>query len=191
MTGLNGETGAIVPFCRGADVVGNRSFAAQLEQTPALSCRIIVEALRELALVIKGPAVTTVMNQCKTMGIRFALDDFGTGYSSLSILKALPTDTLKIDQSFVSAMLTDQEDLAIVKSIINLSTTFHRQVIAEGVETFEQGIKLLKLGCDHAQGYCISRPMPTENVLDWIKHWQQPEVWHLAVIEDNIIHSSR
>jgi len=94
------------------------------------------------------------------LGISFALDDFGTGYSSLSYLKRLPADTLKIDQSFIRDMLEDPEALAIVEGVIGLTTAFQRTVIAEGVETVEQGVMLMRLGCDLAQGYGIARPMP-------------------------------
>jgi EAL domain-containing protein (putative c-di-GMP-specific phosphodiesterase class I) len=91
----------------------------------------------------------------------FALDDFGTGYSSLTYLKRLHVAVLKIDQSFVRDMLEDPDDLAILQGVIDLSAAFKREVIAEGVETAAHGTALLELGCDHAQGYGIARPMRT------------------------------
>lgn len=100
-------------------------------------------------------------------GVSCALDDFGTSYSSLAYLKRLPARTLKIDQSFVRDMLEDMEDQAIVEGVVNLAKVFNRQVIAEGVESTEHGIKLLELGCEIAQGYGIACPMPAENVLFW------------------------
>ncbi len=108
-----------------------------------------------------------IIEECKTMGIRFALDDFGTGYSSLTYLKRLPVATLKIDQSFVRNMLSDPDDLAILEGIIGLANAFHREVIAEGVESIEHGEQLLLLGCDLAQGYGIARPMPAEKLFEW------------------------
>jgi diguanylate cyclase (GGDEF)-like protein/PAS domain S-box-containing protein len=121
--------------------------------------------------------VSVVMAECHRLGVRFAVDDFGTGYSSLVYLKRLPAETLKIDRSFVRDMLVDREDLAIVQGIIGLAGAFNRSVIAEGVESFAHGERLLELGCDLAQGYVISRPMPAGRLLDWIAGWRSPVVW--------------
>ncbi|PIQ11407.1 MAG: GGDEF domain-containing protein, partial [Hydrogenophilales bacterium CG18_big_fil_WC_8_21_14_2_50_58_12] len=98
----------------------------------------------------------------------FALDDFGTGYSSLTYLKRLPADLIKIDQSFVCDMLDDADDLAIVEGVIGLAEAFHISVIAEGVETVEQGLALIHLGCSLGQGYGIARPMPAPDLPGWI-----------------------
>lgn len=108
-----------------------------------------------------------IIEKCKKIGVRFALDDFGTGYSSLTYLKRLPVSTLKIDRSFVHDMLNDADDLAILEGIVNLANTFHREVIAEGVESIEHGQRLMLLGCDLAQGYGIARPMPAEKLVEW------------------------
>jgi EAL domain-containing protein (putative c-di-GMP-specific phosphodiesterase class I) len=77
----------------------------------------------------------------------------------------------------VRELLMDAEALAIVKGVIGLSDAFHRQVIAEGVETVEHGCRLLELGCDLAQGYGIARPMPPEQIPDWISGWRSPRAW--------------
>ncbi len=116
-------------------------------------------------------------------GVRFALDDFGTGYSSLTYLKRLPVDTLKIDQSFVRDILSDQEDLALVKGVISLATVFKRALVAEGVESAAHGALLLRLGCDVAQGYGISRPMPGAEVLPWSERYVPDPSW-AVVLED-------
>jgi EAL domain-containing protein (putative c-di-GMP-specific phosphodiesterase class I) len=116
---------------------------------------------------------------CQALGVKFSLDDFGTGYSSLSYLKRLPADTLKIDQSFVRDMLDDKEDLALIEAVIGLSTAFDRRVVAEGVETVEHGVLLMRLGCVVGQGYGIARPMPAENVLDWAARFVPPPIWTL------------
>ena len=116
--------------------------------------------------------VCEIMQSCIELGVSFSLDDFGTGYSSLTYLKKLPAKTLKIDQTFIRDMLVDDEDLAIVIGTLGLAKTFHREVIAEGVETLEHGDKLLELGCDLAQGYGIARPMPADKIKDWLLQWE-------------------
>ena len=118
-----------------------------------------------------------VLNACNGIGVSFALDDFGTGYSSLSYLKRLPASILKIDQSFVSDMLEDPENLNILEGVLGLASAFHRQVIAEGVETVEHGLMLLQLGCELAQGYGIARPMPEREIPLWISSWRPDPRW--------------
>lgn len=100
------------------------------------------------------------MQQLNKFGIDFSMDDFGTGYSSLSCLKRLPLKQLKIDQSFVHDITTDPDDAAIVQAIINLSSSLHYDVIAEGVETNEQRQFLFNNGCSQYQGFLFSRPVP-------------------------------
>lgn len=121
--------------------------------------------------------VATVIQSCHALGMKFAIDDFGTGYSSLTYLKQLQAGSLKIDQSFIRDMLDDPEDLAIVDGIVGLASAFRREVIAEGVETPAHGRMLLQLGCDLAQGYGIAKPMPAEQLPDWIASWRPPEEW--------------
>jgi diguanylate cyclase (GGDEF)-like protein/PAS domain S-box-containing protein len=118
-----------------------------------------------------------VLNACHSIGVSFALDDFGTGYSSLTYLKRLPASILKIDQSFVSDMLEDPENLNILEGILGLASAFHRQVIAEGVETVEHGLMLLQLGCELAQGYGIARPMPARDLPNWVSGWRPDPRW--------------
>jgi EAL domain-containing protein (putative c-di-GMP-specific phosphodiesterase class I) len=111
------------------------------------------------------------------MGVVIALDDFGTGYSSLTYLKRLPAHILKIDRSFVSGMLENPEDKAIIEGILSLAKAFDRQVIAEGVETTEHGEMLLKMGCELAQGYAIARPMPPAEFPGWVEGWRHNSRW--------------
>jgi len=150
---------------------------ARFDAYPLLNpANLELEILETAALENIGQ-ISVVMNACRKLGVSFALDDFGTGYSSLTYLKALPAETLKIDLSFIRDMLCDQEDLAIVAGIINLSATFHRQVIAEGVESVGHGLQLLKLGCDHAQGYGIAKPMPAAQLVEWMENWRPYPEW--------------
>ena len=121
--------------------------------------------------------ISEVVANCRQLGIGMALDDFGTGYSSLTYLKRLPVNTLKIDRTFVRDMLDDPDDLAIVESVIGLSTAFRHQPVAEGVETIEHGELLLQLGCEVAQGYAIARPMPADELPGWIAAWQPDPRW--------------
>ncbi|WP_295404710.1 EAL domain-containing protein [uncultured Thiocystis sp.] len=121
--------------------------------------------------------ISQVIDACRELGVSFALDDFGTGYSSLTYLKRLAVTQLKIDRSFVCDMLNDPEDLAIVESVLSLADAFHRQVIAEGVETLEHGEMLLRLGCDLAQGFGIARPMPAHELPGWLAAWRIPTHW--------------
>ena len=136
-----------------------------------------LEILETSALEDVG-RVAEVIESCRKIGVLFSLDDFGTGYSSLTYLKRLSVSQLKIDQSFVRDMLDDPDDLAILGGVLSLATAFHRQVIAEGVETVAHGVMLLQLGCELAQGYGIARPMPGENIPDWVRSWQPDPLWN-------------
>ncbi len=121
--------------------------------------------------------VSEVIRACSKLGVSFALDDFGTGYSSLSYLKRLPVDVLKIDQSFVHDMLDDPEDLTILEGVLVLANAFRRQAVAEGVETVDHGLMLLRLGCPVAQGYGIARPMPGSELARWTANWRPDPLW--------------
>ncbi len=139
-------------------------------------CSIELEILETSALE-DLVSVSRVIEACREIGIQFALDDFGTGYSSLTYLKRLPVTLLKIDQSFVCDMLEDPDDLAILQGVLGLAAAFHREVIAEGVETIEHGEMLLQLGCELAQGYGIARPMPAAEMPQWVATWRSDPSW--------------
>ena len=104
------------------------------------------------------------LNQINKLGIELAIDDFGTGYSSLSYLKRLPIDKLKIDQSFIKDLPSEDEDVGITKAVISLANSLNLKVIAEGVETQEQKDFLVENGCNNIQGYFYSKPIPADDI---------------------------
>ena len=106
--------------------------------------------------------ISDIISAIRKYGVRIGLDDFGTGYSSLSYLNRYPTDTIKIDKSFVMSLCSDDRTLAIVLLIIQLAKTLHVNVVAEGVETEEQAQLLASMSCSHAQGFYFSRPITAD-----------------------------
>jgi diguanylate cyclase (GGDEF)-like protein/PAS domain S-box-containing protein len=106
------------------------------------------------------------MARLRDLGVKIAIDDFGTGYSSLSYLKHWRVDALKIDRSFVRDLVTDSSDLAIVSAIIAIARHLQIQVIAEGIEAYQQAEILQRLGCTVGQGFLFARPMPAEQCLE-------------------------
>ena len=125
--------------------------------------------ITETALM--GELVTSldILTRLRMKGFQLSIDDFGTGYSSLAQLHRVPFTELKIDQRFIMQMEQDHEARAIVETCIMLGHKLNMKVVAEGVET--QGIldSLKELGCDIAQGYHIARPMPADNLLEWLE----------------------
>ena len=115
-----------------------------------------------------------VLQALRDLGVRISIDDFGTGYSSLSQLKRLPVDELKIDRSFVFGMTGDSDDAVIVRSTVELAHNLGLQVVAEGVEDLATWNELVRLGCDLAQGYYLSRPLPPEDLTTWMLERQSP-----------------
>ena len=120
--------------------------------------------LTESILLQDVEATMKTLQGLKALGVKLSIDDFGTGYSSLSYLKQLAIDKLKIDQSFVWDMLTNEDGASIVKAIIQLGHTLQLTVIAEGVETDAQLAFLNSAGCDEAQGYLFSQPVPADQL---------------------------
>ncbi|WP_256361049.1 putative bifunctional diguanylate cyclase/phosphodiesterase [Methylomonas koyamae] len=153
--------------------------AGILRQHPEVPAQALqLEILESTALDDLG-AVNRIIKNCREqLGISVALDDFGTGYSSLTHLRHLSVDTVKIDQTFVRDMLDDPDDYAIIDSVIELSQAFNRKVVAEGVESQEQGVVLLLLGCRLLQGYAIARPMPAAQIAEWVAGYRPFADWN-------------
>jgi diguanylate cyclase (GGDEF)-like protein/PAS domain S-box-containing protein len=133
-----------------------------LEEMQLSDCGLSLE-ITESAMISDPKSAIEIMNQLKSLRVKISLDDFGTGYSSLGYLHRFPLDSLKIDRSFVSRMMEDDE---IVRTIITLGRNLGMKVIAEGVETTEQAARLKELGCEFAQGYYFSVPVDARQATD-------------------------
>ena len=121
--------------------------------------------ITESASMHNPEASIQVMGKLKSIGIKIAIDDFGTGYSSLAYLKRIPADIIKIDRSFVSGIHNDQDDLAIVRTILALGNSLEKRCLAEGIETAAQFEMLSSLGCHFGQGYWMSKPVHAKEFL--------------------------
>ena len=141
---------------------------ALLREHAAPATRLLLE-VTESAIMREPQLAAQVMQQLRAAGVRFAIDDFGTGHSSLAQLHALPVDELKIDRAFVMNLERAASNVAIVRTTIELGHSLGLKVVAEGIETPEVWATLLRLGCDMAQGYFISRPMPADAVPGWVR----------------------
>ncbi|NPA66399.1 MAG: EAL domain-containing protein [Epsilonproteobacteria bacterium] len=123
--------------------------------------------------IMRDPSrALTILEKIKSLGISIAIDDFGTGYSSLSYLKKLPITKLKIDRSFVIDIPEEDDDVAIVRTIISLAKNLRLDIIAEGVEKKEQVEFLVQEGCNDIQGYYFSKPLDTQNCKEFLKNYQ-------------------
>jgi EAL domain-containing protein (putative c-di-GMP-specific phosphodiesterase class I) len=125
--------------------------------------------ITETALFGDDEASLRTLNQLRDLGIRISLDDFGTGYSSLSYLHRFPISRIKIDRSFVQRLPEDPGSASIVRAIAQLGESLHLKVTAEGIETLEQLSFITDQGCDHVQGFLISRPIPTGDFVRLLK----------------------
>jgi EAL domain-containing protein (putative c-di-GMP-specific phosphodiesterase class I) len=142
-------------------------YIADLLTTHGLPSQALELELTESTLLETGAQTAEVLQALKQLGVGLAIDDFGTGYSSLGYLKRLPITALKIDQSFVHDLVTDPDDRTLARTIVALGHGLGLKVVAEGVETEQQQHILLEQGCDLAQGYLFSRPLPAEEFTRW------------------------
>jgi diguanylate cyclase (GGDEF)-like protein/PAS domain S-box-containing protein len=150
---------------------------AELEIYPGLTPGMLMIEILETTALKDMDCISETISACKALGVGFSLDDFGTGYSSLTYLKRLPVCQLKIDRTFVQGLLDDADNVSILVAITRLAKAFKREVIAEGVDSVNHGIKLLELGCELAQGYCIAWPMPADAVVEWEANWRPFSAW--------------
>jgi EAL domain-containing protein (putative c-di-GMP-specific phosphodiesterase class I) len=133
----------------------------------SLPAALLELELTETALMADPIHGVEILRQLHQMGVRIAIDDYGSGYSSLAHLKGLPLDAIKIDKSFVREMVVNEGDGFIVRSVADLGHSLGLEVVAEGAED-QQTLRLLTLmGCDLAQGYHLSRPLPPEELFSW------------------------
>ncbi len=139
------------------DIIGTISSA--IEQIDSEIKNIEIE-ITENVLIHDTETTISTLNRIKDLNLRIAMDDFGTGYSSLSYLTSFPVDTIKIDRSFVMDCNSESNNLVIIKAIIAMGHSLGKKIVAEGIETEEQYHLLNDLGCDEAQGYYFSHPLP-------------------------------
>lgn len=125
--------------------------------------------ITETSLVGDNKITQSNITSLSAVGINFSLDDFGTGYSALSYLKKYPFDNFKIDRSFIQTITADDSDAALVQGMITMSKNIGLRVLSEGVETIEQHNLLKEFGCDVAQGYYYSKPLPAKDLVTYLK----------------------
>jgi EAL domain-containing protein (putative c-di-GMP-specific phosphodiesterase class I) len=140
------------------------SQVAQILRHSGLAAENLKLELTESVTMRDEERTTRILGELRALGVRLCIDDFGTGYSSLSYLRRFALDILKIDRSFISDMLNNNESQEIVKTILSLGSNLGMQVVAEGVETSEQVSLLKSLGCEYAQGYFFSKPIDAVGV---------------------------
>ncbi len=131
-------------------------------ETAGLPPKLLRLEITESALLVNEGLVKQTLLQARTHGIRISLDDFGTGYSSLAFLLRLPVDEVKVDRSFVSDMQSDPQRKELVRTVVHLGQSLGKRVVAEGVETEQDLRDLAAMGCECAQGWLISRPLPAD-----------------------------
>ncbi|GEO98907.1 putative bifunctional diguanylate cyclase/phosphodiesterase [Methylobacterium haplocladii] len=141
-----------------------------LAETGLAAQRLELEITETVLLANRG-ATVAILHALRAMGTRIAMDDFGTGYSSLSYLRSFPFDKMKIDQSFIRDLTVENGSGFIVQAVISLGTNLGMTMTAEGVETEDQLARLRAEGCDEAQGYLFSRPVPVSQIAGLLEKW--------------------
>lgn len=158
------------------------SFLTNLLQAYEIDAKHFELELTEQTLVEDIDKAIEVMITLREYGFSFAIDDFGTGYSSLAYLKRMPVDIIKIDKSFVFGMLENNADYQIIMSTIAMVKSLDLKVVAEGVETSAQMRSLEENGCDYFQGYYFSKPVPEDEIVEYIQDQFRHGVWSNAEV---------
>jgi diguanylate cyclase (GGDEF)-like protein/PAS domain S-box-containing protein len=148
---------------------GLRDTAAAALAAAGLEPRWLELEVTESVIMDGAERMLDVLAELRALGVQLSIDDFGTGYSSLAYLTRFAVNKLKIDQAFVRGALLRERDAAIVGIIVQMAKLMHLRVIAEGVETAEQVLMLKHHGCDEAQGFHYARPMPAEQLEDFMR----------------------
>jgi len=130
--------------------------------------------ITETALTEDLETVSIALGRLEQLEVQLAVDDFGTGYGSLTYLRSFPIDAVKIDQTFVTNLGHDRHNSAIITAVVAMARALGLTVVSEGVESQEQVIGLRALGCDHAQGYYFSRPLPADEFHTLINRGKSP-----------------
>ena len=159
----------------------DRSFPDQVKELLArweVGAEDLELEVTESSMLANPTRAKAVLGELSDLGIRLSIDDFGTGYSSLAYLRELPVDEIKIDRSFVIGMGTEAGDAVIVRSTVDLGRNLGLEVVAEGVETIEDWEQLRELGCNTAQGYFLSRPVPADELCEWLRARPAPQQLH-------------
>jgi EAL domain-containing protein (putative c-di-GMP-specific phosphodiesterase class I) len=138
-----------------------------LDETGLEPPRLLLE-ITESLLLRDDDSVWRDMQRLRHIGVRIAIDDFGTGYSALSYLRQVPLDVVKLDRLFIRTMTVSAQQRALVEGIVSLTGILGLQVIAEGVESDEERVLAMRVGCAYGQGYLFSRPLAEEDARTWL-----------------------
>ncbi|MCW2667897.1 MAG: putative Diguanylate cyclase/phosphodiesterase, partial [Frankiales bacterium] len=159
-----------------ADTVLDPVFVTEVAATLALTgvaAGLLTLELTESVLLADAELARERMGELQALGLRLSVDDFGTGYSSLTYLKGLPVAEVKIDKAFVTDLVEDQADQAVVSSVVSIAHILGLRVVAEGVQDEAQLAVLRRLGVDEAQGFLHARPMPVAEIRTWLRRGLQ------------------
>jgi diguanylate cyclase (GGDEF)-like protein/PAS domain S-box-containing protein len=145
-------------------------------EAAAVPCRVVGLEITESTFMREPERIAEIVSEVCAPGVGLEMDDFGTGYSSLAALHKFPVNALKIDQSFVASLNSSGDGEVIVRSILALANSLGLRVVAEGIEKPDQLHRLRKLGCDYGQGFCISEPIPADEVESFLKVWSPTQM---------------
>jgi EAL domain-containing protein (putative c-di-GMP-specific phosphodiesterase class I) len=145
---------------------------AEILRSSAVPAEALVIEITESAIIVDPTRAIDTLRRIVAMGVRVSIDDFGTGYTSLGAIRKLPAHEIKIDKSFVLGMSGDKSEEVIARVILDLGRNLGFKVVAEGVETQSVARRLAVLGCDFAQGYLISKPLPADQFAAWLADYQ-------------------